>query len=56
MWGPKGPSVSRSRGVFFSEEGRAAHGPLHPALLSSELLIFSYEYDVQESVLCLFFV
>ena len=34
-----------------SGEGGAAHGPLHPALLSSKFLAFCYASDVSEQVL-----
>ena len=37
MGGPRSPSVSRSPEDSSSEEGGAAHGPLHPALLTSKL-------------------
>ena len=34
-----------------SEEGGAAHGPLHPTLLTSKLLGFCFVSDVSEQVL-----
>ena len=34
-----------------SEEGGAAHGPLHPALFSSKFLAFCFVSDVSEQVL-----
>ena len=38
------------RGVSL-EEGGAAHGPLHPALLSSKLLASCHDFDVSDQVL-----